>query len=514
MSALRFDVDAFLRAYDKLDAALVAKGFPPTSPWWRTELERFLRSGRRRWVLRVGRRGGKSSTLCRIVVCWALRGCWSVPPGDVGVIPFVSVDRTEASARIRTIGEILKALGVAFNGGAEQIELTDRRCVFQVRTCSLTGTIGFTAIALVADEMAVWESRDTAANPAEAVMGALRPTTATQEFAPEFSSSSAWGTDDYHYEMVEEGTNAYQFVSKAKTWEANPTISEARTHELEPKIRVWSRAYNNEPDSQVAGAFLLPEKIERSYTNRIPAWFEKVGSAAALFDAADGHEGNDNCAWAIIQKYAENPLEAFQLVKASNENGCAIKISDITGRPIRRADRPEREPIWYVEYCDLLTPPFFDTWKPSRIAKKVAFDGARFGVTRVHADQWAQAAFSEHFHNEGLRFHCHPLTQTSKPAACAILRQWLDSEVLLVNPNSPGAAVLRREMEHYQETMRPGGTMTYSAPRNEHDDLVGAILQGCLASQIDPRSTDPKARASRLGFQAVRGVITEFRKER
>lgn len=83
-----------------LDARLVAAGFPPTSPWWTRELRRFLKSGKRRWVIRAGRRAGKSSTLCRLAVAVALAGQYSIPPGDVGVISFTSTDRDEAAARL------------------------------------------------------------------------------------------------------------------------------------------------------------------------------------------------------------------------------------------------------------------------------------------------------------------------------------------------------------------------------------------------------------------------------
>ena len=57
-----------------LDRALVANGFPSTSPWWSATLERFYASGKRQLVLRCGRRGGKSSTLCRVGVAEALYG--------------------------------------------------------------------------------------------------------------------------------------------------------------------------------------------------------------------------------------------------------------------------------------------------------------------------------------------------------------------------------------------------------------------------------------------------------
>ncbi len=88
--------------FDALSRALVAAGFPDTSAWWRRELRRFLKSGKRRWIIRAGRRAGKSTTLCRLAAAWALFGDWSVPPGDVAVVAFVSVSRDESAASARS----------------------------------------------------------------------------------------------------------------------------------------------------------------------------------------------------------------------------------------------------------------------------------------------------------------------------------------------------------------------------------------------------------------------------
>ena len=75
-----------------VDAKLVASKWPALSPFWRSTFERFLDSGRRQLVARVGRRGGKSSSLCRFAVSFALAYDVSqIPPGDVGVIALISV---------------------------------------------------------------------------------------------------------------------------------------------------------------------------------------------------------------------------------------------------------------------------------------------------------------------------------------------------------------------------------------------------------------------------------------
>ena len=249
-----FDVDAFLAAYDRLDAVLVKAGFPATSPWWRQEIERFFRARKRRWVIRAGRRAGKSSTLCRIAVCWALTGSWHVPVGDTAVVPFISLDRDEASGRIRTIGEILTALGVAHEPTSDEIYLPSRRLKFSVKTCSVRA-VGFTSVAIFADEMARWTSRDDSANPAREVMGSLRPSLATQPNGFEVCSSSPWSTVDYHAELFAQGDNDNQCVSFAATWTANPTISEADTYALEPDERLRLREYAAIPSAELSSAF-------------------------------------------------------------------------------------------------------------------------------------------------------------------------------------------------------------------------------------------------------------------
>ncbi len=133
--------------FDALERALVAKGFPATSPWWREKgVRRHFDHGGRQVVLRVGRRGGKSSTLCRIGVVEALYGRHVVPPGDLGVVAIISVNRDEASQRLRTIKAILDAIGVAYRPIDGGIELEGRSVGFKVYTASVSGVSGFTAI--------------------------------------------------------------------------------------------------------------------------------------------------------------------------------------------------------------------------------------------------------------------------------------------------------------------------------------------------------------------------------
>lgn len=263
--------ERFIEQLWELEATLVAAGFHSLSPWWREQIERFVRSGCRRWVIRAGRRAGKSSALARLAVAVWLFGAWSVPRGDIAVIPFISVSKDESGARLRTICEILDVLNVEYEQRGEEIEVTSPRAlIFRAIACTAKASVGFTACFIVADEQALWESRETMANPAPEVMGHLNPTTATQPHAWIVESSAPHGTDDYHAASIERGDTDHQRVSFAPTWVANPTLTEADTHALEPDDRMWSMRYAAIPGATVTAA-LDPEDVAACFDWEIAA---------------------------------------------------------------------------------------------------------------------------------------------------------------------------------------------------------------------------------------------------
>ena len=64
------------------EEVLSRKGFHKMSPWWKRSLKSFYAKEKAsRLVLRVGRRGGKSSTLCRVAVAEVMAGEHMVPAG-------------------------------------------------------------------------------------------------------------------------------------------------------------------------------------------------------------------------------------------------------------------------------------------------------------------------------------------------------------------------------------------------------------------------------------------------
>lgn len=259
--------EEILRRYDEVDAQLVAAGFPVTSPWWRATIQRWYESGKRQLVARVGRRGGKSSSLSRLAVVEALYGHHDVPPGDVGFVGIVSIDRNEAMGRLRTVEAILTALGVAFRpcrGGVQGIELLGRRTGFRVFTASIGGVSGFTAIFILGDEVAKWRDNDTGANPATQVLSSVRPTMRTQKNARMVLSSSPFGMMDAHYDAFELGETDGQITAFAETWIANPTVTEDECRADEPDETAFLREYAAIPQAEVESSLLTSLLVERA----------------------------------------------------------------------------------------------------------------------------------------------------------------------------------------------------------------------------------------------------------
>jgi hypothetical protein len=232
--------------------------------------------GLRTLVCRVGRRGGKSSTVARVGVGEALFGEWVVPPGDVAVVGIVSTDRREASGRLRTIEEILKVLGfrkVRESPGANEyakrgteIEILVRGTpvLFRVHTATIAGVVGFTAILVICDEVARWVDKDTGTNPANEVLASLKPCMATVPSARMWLISSPWSTLDAHAEAFARGDGNGQLVASAPTWVANPTLTELDCKKLEPDDETRAREYGAVPMSSEASAVFDASEIEEA----------------------------------------------------------------------------------------------------------------------------------------------------------------------------------------------------------------------------------------------------------
>ncbi len=470
-----------------LERKLQSKGFPALSPFWRETLLRFFETGKRQLVLRVGRRGGKSSSLCRVGVILALFGDFKIPPGDVGCVAFISVDRGEANKRLRTIRALLDALGVAYKPVEHGVELVGKPIIFQTFVATVSGVSGFTSIAVICDEVSKWKDRDSGANPAKEVLASVRPTMATQPGAKLFLSSSAFSTDDAHCRAYEEGETVYQCVAGAPTWVAHPALTEEQTKLEEPEHRVWLREYANIPQASVSAAF-DPNDVKACF-RKLPG--DSEGWYSTPIVVIDSSSGRGDAWTACIARYfvPKVPVEWYEL----SEPLFQTLTSTNTLLEIPHSRRPLQDdlgfPILKAEFCDRADAQFVlhdliafegrfgEHMKGDRIAASIAELAEQFGATRVFADQREEFANEVLFRQVGLGYHPYTWDNENKQAAVAHIRRGLAQRSILIEPNETMEAQLLR----FTEKLTPTGYVTYGARSGQHDDHAALLLTATMA---------------------------------
>jgi hypothetical protein len=134
---------------------------------------------REAWLV-VGRRGGKSFVLATIAVFLA---CFKnsrpfLGPGEVGTIMIIAKDRAQARSIKRFISGMLRETPmlsrVLEEETAESIRLRNR-IVIEIHTASYRSTRGYTIVAALLDEIAIWETDETSAEPDVEVINAIKP---------------------------------------------------------------------------------------------------------------------------------------------------------------------------------------------------------------------------------------------------------------------------------------------------------------------------------------------------
>ena len=296
-----------LQCLDAMEIPLAARGFEPLTPWWKDVLGRFYGSSCRTLVARVGRRGRKSSTLCRVAVAEVLSGRHRIPPGDTGVVAVVSVDVREATERIATMCALLEALGIEFKKTAKGIEFPDRPYRISVFTASISGVSGFTCILAIGDEVAKWREGDTKVNPAAQVLASWRPTMLTMPLAKMALISSPMGYDDAHAEMFAEGDSDRQMVAHAPTWIASPGVSESVCRADARTEGEFQREYAAVPQAGGEDASLTQALLERATRRSSPGRETR--------DGKPWHHGLRGLAYAaVFDPCSRSPLWTLAIV--------------------------------------------------------------------------------------------------------------------------------------------------------------------------------------------------------
>lgn len=405
--------------------------------------------------------------MCRLMVTVALWGDWYVPPGDTATIAVVSVDRLEASKRIHTVRAILDAIGIRYEQRGMEIYLPERRCSVMVKTCSLTGTVGFTSVMIFGDEMAKWSVAETGANPAKEVMASLRPSMATQPTAFEVDCSAPWGLEDLHAQLMSQGDNEHQITAQAATWEANPTISEEQTRELEPDPREHARAYGAIP-SETVTADWFGLALDRACAGQRVS--EPVLSWVNYFVALDPAFARDHFGWAVISSRSlppdpRNPEQERRMTRIHTAG--AWRIGSQTPRELAFRVHDELCVPWQV--------------------------GKNGGMPIVYSDQYEGFSFAELARQAGIMLQVVPWTGGSgeksqlaryKAVRLAMLEGCLLLPPVLHSASGPVEDGLAKEFRRVSSVLLPSGGERIELPRTKKDGHMDSVSAAVLGASI------------------------------
>lgn len=204
-----------------LDTRLVSAGFPAMSPWWSFTIGEFYGTPARWLVVRVGRGGGKSTTLERVAGCEGIFGERAIPPGQRWIWPFVSVTSNDAARRIDGIAAVLRAAQVEpekiVRAPPPTIELADSRgqpIAFVALASTIGGVSGPSTIGATIDEEAKLRDKAGNAHPATEIIASIVGTFRAREGIRAIRCSSAYEVEGSHYLSVEAGSNAANHVAR------------------------------------------------------------------------------------------------------------------------------------------------------------------------------------------------------------------------------------------------------------------------------------------------------------
>jgi hypothetical protein len=207
---------------------------------------------REAWLV-VGRRGGKSFVLATIAVFLACFKDWRpfLGPGEVGTIMIIAKDRAQARSIKRFISGMLRETPmlsrVLEEETAESIRLRNR-IVIEIHTASYRSTRGYTIVAALLDEIAIWETDETSAEPDVEVINAIKPGMLTVPgsmllcaSSPHARRGALWEAYRKHFGQDNDPVLVWQAATRAM----HPTVpqSDIDAHMAEDPARAQAEYY-------------------------------------------------------------------------------------------------------------------------------------------------------------------------------------------------------------------------------------------------------------------------------
>jgi Terminase large subunit, T4likevirus-type, N-terminal len=281
-----------------------------------------------------GRRSGKSRMLAMIAAYLAVFRDWTpyLSPGEVPTVMTIAADRKQARVIFRYTREFLKALDVVSieRETQEVLELSNGVSV-EIMTADFRSVRGYTAVALLLDEVTFWPSEN--ANAAAEVITALTPSMATVPGAMLLCASSPYSKKGVLYDAFREhyGQNGDDVLFwKAATRTMNPSVPESFIAAETAKDSASAAAeYGAEFRDDISS--FVPAEIVDAATLRgvvvIPPDPEQ--HYTAFIDVSGGAKDSHACAIAFQDSNGNTVLSCAREVKTPNVEAVTAEFSTL-----------------------------------------------------------------------------------------------------------------------------------------------------------------------------------------
>jgi hypothetical protein len=426
------------------------------------------------WLV-VGRRGGKSFVLALVAVALACFKDWRpyLGPGEVGTIMVIARDREQARSIKRFISGLLNGVPMLRSMVEEEtagsIRLR-RRIVVEIHTASYRSTRGYTIIAALLDEIAVWETDSEAAEPDAEVINAIRPGMATIPGAmllcassPHARRGALW--EAYRRHFGQNGDPVLVWQAATRTMNATVPQRFIDQHLADDPARA-SAEYLAQFRTDVE-TFVSREVVEAAVVagrRELPR-IEGVG----YYGATDPSGGsNDSMTLAIDHVEID-------------ESGVRHSVLDVL-REVR--------------------PPF----SPDAVVADFAATLKAYGITRVVGDRYGGMWPRERFVAHGIEY-----VTADKTAS----EYYLEMLPIL---NSGRAELLDHprlvsQLCSLERSATRGGKENISHPPNGHDDVVNAAAIAMVSSLAVPLYQEPPTVLPFIGV-VTNHIAESFGRER
>ncbi|HEX2875157.1 MAG TPA: hypothetical protein VHP33_28090 [Polyangiaceae bacterium] len=517
--------EACMRAFYGLeirpeDAVLLAASTRRDPASWIAENQSANRHQRRELWARVGRRGRKSFTMAFVAIFEALYGGHEryLVPGEQGLIAIISKDVAGSNLVARFCQLHAEALGIATNwtsiGSVRVLELTGIPFGIACFACNAKAPRGFAVPVVILDEPAHWATDEGFLNSDDDVLSAIKPAMAQFPDAKLMGISTPLAKVGLHHEMVEanlgENADPKVLAVEGPTWEWNPDISEARTHELEKDTDLHLREYGAKPrDSRTAA---LPGPAISAAQRYLPAGLRMMTPVVCV-DFSSGR--GDGCVWARVCWAHQDDVPEV-LSERRYLPGFGHYWEPVTNDAGETTPNPEYKPtppLLVVGPLQHQLGKFWQSLPSSDLVARMVRDAKSWGLPPggiFIGDQAQNYALEPLFAQHGYRFISVAWTQPNKVAAVLRIKRWLrDGQLCLPMPTEgPAAARLDVEARAYEERVLPSGALTYAAPGNGHDDHVAAALMTpAIADSLNLLPHSPTAPRSRRDMNSIREFL-------